>query len=1787
MSGQYKGSCQPETNNKNDNAIETAKDNFYVVGIGASAGGLNALKELFGRLPADSGAAFVVIQHLSPDYKSLMKELLQQHTEMIVYRTIEGMELQPNSVYLIPPDKNLTLEGNLLHLEPRSKNSDRQPNFPIDIFFKSLAKNFARQTIGVILSGSGSDGSQGIRVIKEAGGVTIVQEPATAEFDGMPLSAIDTGVVDRIVPLGEIPHQIYQCLNTSDTRADSSLEQNNWLATQQLNAIIDLLSETENLDFSHYKTNTISRRIERRRSIANLDNIDNYIHRLKISEAERKKLVSDLLINVTHFFRDKPAWDNLKNQILPLLVEQVTTHTELRFWVTACSTGEEAYSLAILIDEVLADLPKQISYKIFATDIDRHALQKASRGIYSPSIANDVGTERLQKYFVAKDNSYQVIRRIRNKIIFSLHDLTSDAGFTRMHFVSCRNVLIYLQPKLQNFVLRNLHFSLVTKGVLFLGEAETVETFAKEFKVLDRKWKIYQKQRDIRLSLPLKEKRQVAPKNLLGTIQPVEKHQLDSILEQSLKGLLAESQSIALIVDRDDQLLRVCGDSKVKIFKPPSGKITTKVTKMVVSDLQLPLNAALHRARKEQKTIFYRGIKLNLSDKANNISLKVIPLFSASDERHGHSSLSSSKEKFCLVQIQEEISLFIETAEKFEINNEAQKLNLELEQELQHTRGNLQTLVEELEFTNEEQQASNEELTAANEELQSTNEELQSTNEELHTVNREYQYKIQELIELNNDIDNLLKSTDIGVIFLDRDLKIRKFTPAATEAVALRNEDIDRPIEELSLRIECPDLQDLLVRVLEDKQTIEREVKLKQNDSYLLMRVNLYITEEGNDDGIVISFVKLDEIKKVQQQLKTTLKALSYSEARLNLALSAADIGTWTLEASGKLIGDDRFCQLYGIDRQRMPNSFAAWLEIIEISDRQRVKKQIQTAFKTQKSCRVEYRVFHPNGNVRWLVTKGKFYRQQNLSEGRMAGVTIDITEIRQTEAALRSREAELKKLNQDLELRVEERTATLAEFGNSLKQLHRLATTNYSKIEDLFDDYLQTGCNILKLTTGVICEIKNNSYKVLAVKSPLNFTVGKLVYCQAPHCNDVIQRQQTVAYAQVNSNESIEPHLLYSSFPLQSFIGTPIFVNGVLFGTLNFFDTTAKEQKFKAHEREIIELMARDIGQSLATIKAKKALKESEARFRSTFEQAAVGIAHVATTGRFISVNQRFCQIVGYSVNELTQITFQKITYPQDLARELKYVRLMLEGEIETYSLEKRYIHRNNSLVWVNLTVSSVKKDSGKLEYFIAVIEDIGDRKQAEMALQESKEKLQRANLAKDTFIAHVSHELRTPLNSILGFSHIVKQGSNLTPEQSQNIDIVYRCGQHLLMLINDILDFSKIEANKLELETKEFNLIDFLQTTTAIFQLRTREQGIEFDYQTIYPLPQIVNSDETRLRQVLFNLLSNAVKFTQAGKVTFTVGYVSNLEPTASSTATDLLRFQIEDTGIGIPEDKLTSIFLPFVQLNGNCEQQEGTGLGLTIAQNIVRLMGSQIYLESTAGKGSKFWFDLKLSEARANITYSPSTRKFSTRSSGKLQQPCKVLIVDDNLDNCRLLRSYLQPLGFIVEEANNGKTGLVKAKSFKPDAILLDWVMPEMDGRETIVKIRQQPELQQLKIFVVSANRTIVSTTSEIDYQGFLSKPVDSNKLVELLEINLNLTWKISDRAESFTPPAIDVPVTELSRLLELADLGDLEAVQQQLEDIAAQNSKYTTFVKQTKQITASCQQHKLVKFITQFL
>jgi len=881
------------------------RDKIFIVGIGASAGGVQALEAFFDGLPDSPNAAFVVVQHLSPNHRSMMTEILQRQTTMAVREVEDRMELEPSKVYVLPPRNNLVLDGRQLRLEQRSDSSS---NYPVNRFFQSLVEGWGERTIAILLSGTGNDGTEGLQAVSRAGGVALVQSPETAQFTSMPTSAIPSGLVDEILSPQELAQTVYELIRFSDNFPASKVEDASLIEPEDLQVILDTLAERESIDFSHYKVSTLSRRIHHRCALTRCHSISEYIEHLRDSDEEQKLLRQDLLIGATCFFRDPEAWEILKREVLPQEIEAIEPQQQLRIWVSACATGEEAYSMAILVDELMREMGKEVQAKIFATDLDTNSLEVAARGVYPESIANDVSPERLERYFDRVDNSYHVKRSLRDMLIIAPHDLTKSVGFSRMNLVSCRNVLIYMQPQLQQQVLRLLHFALAPQGTLFLGSSETLGEVAEEFVLLNAKWKILKKRRDSRLStFPMARQTGLVPFRP-STRSKTKQQQLGRTIDEVFALCMPEREITCLLVKSDNQLLRVFHNS-ARLLNFPVGEANLEVADIVVPGLKLPLSTALHRTRRDREPVLYTGIKLEREGKEVSVTMRVGP----------DKSVPKDDRVIIVFEIERQPTPVTDAALRFDVDGEAAQQITELEYELQQTRENLQVAIEELETSNEERQATNEELLASNEELQSTNEELQSVNEELYTVNAEHQSKIKELTQLNYDIDNLLRSTDIGVVFLDTNLNIRKFTPAATRAINAKASDIGRPLSDITTRLQCPNLLEILRDANRTRSPREEEIQLEGTESFVLMRVHPYVQDGSDGDGIVITFVSIDQLKQAQDSLQhanETLEQLyqvspvglslfdaNFRFLRINKAL--ADINGVSVEAHlGKTLGE-------------------------------------------------------------------------------------------------------------------------------------------------------------------------------------------------------------------------------------------------------------------------------------------------------------------------------------------------------------------------------------------------------------------------------------------------------------------------------------------------------------------------------------------------------------------------------------------------------------------------------------------------------------------------------------------------------------------------------------------------------------------------------------------------------------------------------------------------------------------------------------------------------------------
>lgn len=829
----------------------TPDPRLIVVGLGASAGGQEAFEKFFAHMPADSGLAFVVIQHLDPTHKSILAELLQRYTSLKIWQVRDGMRVEPNCVYVIPPNRNLAILQGMLYLLERE--ASRGLHLPIDSFFRALAQDQGDKAVGIILSGTGSDGTLGLTAIKGEGGLTMVQEPASAGYDGMPRSAIATGLVDYVLPAEQLPGQLLAYLKQPYIQTPTAIPALAAPAVDWLHKIYILLRSQSGHDFSLYKQKTVARRIERRMALHQIERIEAYYHFLQHTPAEVETLFKELLIGVTNFFRDPAAFAALEQEVMPRLFEQREPGDTLRVWVPGCASGEEAYSLAILLREYMDTLNQEFKVQLFATDINTGAIEQARRGRYSLNIAADVSPERLERFFVRGEETYQVGEQVRAMVVFAGQSVIKDPPFSKVDLISCRNLLIYLEPALQKKVMSLFHYALKPDGFLFLGTSESTDEFPYLFNPVNRRWKLYQRAANGSSLRPsfvvpaLPEIRAESPPIVAVADKPAS-------LRDMVARILLEQAPVSVVVNTEGDILYVHGRTGQYLELVSGEGVSTNILRLAREGLRVSLAAALHQAATTEEVVTYEGVQVKTNGQRQTVTLNVKRLSKTRDAR-----------TLLLVQFHEAAPALPAAAPAL---TEAGRVT-ELEHELQATREYLQATIEELEAANEELKSTNEEMQSANEELESSREELQSLNEELITLNSEHEQKIARLTQVNNDLTNVLTRIDVGIIFLDSRLRIRRFNPAATRISNLIEGDIGRPISHIVSNLRYEHLVQDAQRVLDSLVPQETEVTSREGRWYM-MRIRPYRTVDNIIEGVMLTFNDITEQKAVQTQLSLT-----------------------------------------------------------------------------------------------------------------------------------------------------------------------------------------------------------------------------------------------------------------------------------------------------------------------------------------------------------------------------------------------------------------------------------------------------------------------------------------------------------------------------------------------------------------------------------------------------------------------------------------------------------------------------------------------------------------------------------------------------------------------------------------------------------------------------------------------------------------------------------------------------------------------------------------------------
>jgi len=995
------------------------QNQLRVVGIGASAGGLRALEAFFHAVEDNLGFSYVVIQHLSPDFKSLMGELLARHTKMTISSVHDDERICPNHVYLIPPRKVLRIADERLRLE----ESTGTPSLPVDVFFKSLADQFGEKSYGIILSGTGSDGSKGCGAIKSAGGSVFVQDPQTAEFDGMPRSVILSGAYDHILSPNQMPKALADpTFKLSQGVQDASSSRDG------IGQIADSLRQSYGLDIENYKDSTVFRRIQRRIEKTSSPSIAHYSQMLSEKPEELDELYRDLLIGVTSFFRDEHLWLTLAKNTIPSLFERAGS-IEFRAWVAGCATGEEVYTLAMLLAEEAEYSGYKGEISIFATDLHQGSLAAASEGVYTSEALEPIPEDLREKYFFKQNGTHRVSSSLRSKVVFASHNLLADPPFTRLDLATCRNLLIYLEPQAQERAISMLLYGLREGGCLALGASENPNSARFGLDTLDTQARIFQKIKSVPViglpssltthatrSLPKKWK---ASKGV--SISPQLLSDYDAIISSKVGD--------GFIIDEQQKVLHYVGDPNLYL-KPASGRASNSLFDLLSGDLHLALSTCLQRVKSKETHFTMRGIRNKDDESGTLVDLRVDPLPSKEQEAHFFVSICKTTKRLAAKAFNSRENIDIDTTETYDSTEASSRRIAELELELQASRENMQAAIEQAQTSNEELQAANEELLASNEELQSTNEELHSVNEELFSVNSEFELKNYELQNLNEDHDHLLSSlVNIGIVYLDENLRVRKYNEAVTSIFKLRPEDVGRPLGDIAYTLgNHKKFIRRVGKVLESEKPISFETRT-QEDKWLMVRIFPFNRDGEITSGVILTFTDISEIKQAQN--------------RLELAVTVSHLVWWDWDLErDRLVTYSAHERSYdcilGYDQVSIPKTFKGWLDATHPDDAEAVRKNLQDHLdgKTQRWVS-EHRYKAQDGSWVWVRDLGEaIVRDSGGKPLKMVGTTQNIHDQKLLELSLREKCKENELLLKQAEETADEmkRLAQRADEANKAK---------------------------------------------------------------------------------------------------------------------------------------------------------------------------------------------------------------------------------------------------------------------------------------------------------------------------------------------------------------------------------------------------------------------------------------------------------------------------------------------------------------------------------------------------------------------------------------------------------------------------------------------------------------------------------------------------------------------------------------------------------------------------------
>ncbi|MFW6067180.1 MAG: CheR family methyltransferase [Myxococcota bacterium] len=1691
--------------------------------MGASAGGLQALREFLSVLPSDAGLAVVVVQHLRATHDSALADLLRSHTDMRRVPVKTAVPVEPNTVYVIQAGTDLTYADGKLVPTPRTCGEGGL-HLPVNHLFRSLAEGLGHGAAGIVLSGAGSDGVAGLRELRRAGALTLAQQPAEAEHPGMPQAAVDAGVVDMVLPVAQMPRAIERFRQlpveakapVGATTADHPVPQDEGGELQSaVERAAILLRDHGDFDLKHYKPATVRRRFLRRMALAGFDEPESYLSHLRQSPAEQRALMRSLLIGVTDFFRNSAAFEALRREVVEPLVRSMREGDTIRVWIAGCSTGEEAYSLGMLLLDAMDAQSSPLRLQVFATDRDEDALAVARAGVYPASVTEQVPEHLLRKFMgPLKKHGYQVGQRLRDVMSFAVHDLCNDPPFSRMHLVSCRNVLIYLQPPTQQHVLDLLHFALHPGGYLFLGSSEAPGGATQGFEAVSHQARIFRKvgaSRPLSLSrTTLAAKLRPAEEVLVGA--PAGARSENDLSQVAKDALLDAKVPPSLVVSREEHVLYAHGDLG-RFVQFPSGEPRLELAHVLRGGLITRVRAALYKVRRHGQPVTV-AFDPAVGAESDGTPARV----TVAPARHlGEHAMVITFEHH---EPQASVAAIAEPSEAQET------VVQQLERELEATREDLRNTSEELQSSNEELRASheeamtmNEELQSANEELEATTEELRSLNEELATANARLKEKVEELERAHDDLTNFFASARIPMLFLDMDLQVQRASPEARDLFGLDDRDVGKPVQRVAHELLQSGLAEEAFAVLKDLSPLDKELRASDGRWYA-RRILPYRTQTRRIDGVVVTFLDVTALKNAAERLRSRERAQGVI-ARLGLkALEEAPLQGFfdqTVREVQRTLATD-FCKILELQPEKdelLLRAGVGWSE--GLVGQATVGSDIDSQAGYTLSVHEPVIVEHMAQEKRFrgpplLLDHGVVSGLSCVIEGNEGPYGVLGAHTR-THRAFVEEDAHFLQAVANVVASAVDRT--LARRRLSMEREVARVVAESSPAEETLPKILRVLQEQLDLD---VCELwlpaepEGSHLQCVEALGPkaahenaatLKELSGHRFAGGEGLVGSVWQQEEALWTFDLRRSSAFARSREATHLRLESGFAFPLVAGHERMGVIAGF-----ARRRLIPDRLLLrklESLGRAIGDLMHRRRTDEALRASESRYRAIFENVGVSLweqdfsevkrtldslvtsrvpdlrehleAHPDIVQRCVDalrirdVNRETLRLLGASSKEELVAGFEQVILPEEGRRAFIDQLVGLAEGRELLSSETRCRTLDGRILDVAYTVRFPAPSEGYERVLVSLI-DISDRKAAVRALRD-------ADRQKDDYLAMLGHELRNPLAAIRTAAELLHVAPSDDRDVESAKEVIDRQSWHMAKLLDGLLDVSRIVRGKISLDMEAVNLGSIVEGVLKDQETILQERGLSLRVRMAKG-PLWMRGDPVRLTQAFANLLSNAAKFTGAP------GTIEVVVERANENAV----VRVQDTGAGIDPRLLPHVFEPFYQGPQPMDRKSGgLGLGLALVKGVVELHGGRVWAHSDGpGQGAEFGFRLPLS-ARV-----PST----VRPDDAPRSPRRVLVVEDNHDAAELLCRLLERKGHQVTVAYDGPSGLAMAQAIRPDVVLCDIGLPgDVNGYDVARAIRNGHQGRDAPLLVAMTGYGRPEDQRRAEEAGFdahLTKPVD---------------------------------------------------------------------------------------------